>query len=113
MPTEAPEPRESADDPTQETLLALERRRAVRDAMSTLPERQRQIVETLFFSADPSYANLASRLAVPIGSIGPTRERALARFRRDLKFAAVAEELPQGGRRDRWCRPVQEYGGAA
>jgi hypothetical protein len=37
----------------------------------------------LFADSAPSYETISSSLELPIGSIGPTRGRALARLRRD------------------------------
>jgi RNA polymerase sigma factor (sigma-70 family) len=65
-------------------LLEDEHRIAVKAAVERLPERQIMIVRALLLSSDTSYADLADRLRIPIGSIGPTRERALARLRREL-----------------------------
>ena len=68
----------------ESVLLEDEHRIAVKAAVDRLPERQSMIVRALLLSSDTSYADLADRLRIPIGSIGPTRERALARLRREL-----------------------------
>src|SRR4051794_30005959 len=65
------------------SLLAAERRDAVRAGVGRLPERQRRLVGELFGPTSASYAELSARLDMPVGSIGPTRERVLARLRRD------------------------------
>ncbi len=62
----------------------------LRDAIAELPARQRQVVGALFASGgarDHHYADLAAALGVPIGSIGPTRQRALRSLRRDRRLA--------------------------
>ncbi len=75
-------------------LIAAERRAALRCALATLPERQRRLM-TLFL-ADPSmeYCSVGARLAMPLGSIGPTRARGLARLRDDPR---LREFCPSGG----------------
>jgi RNA polymerase sigma factor (sigma-70 family) len=62
-------------------LLEAERHEALLMALAALPDRQRELV--LLFIEDPplSYEEIGSRLGVPVGSIGPTRTRALARIR--------------------------------
>jgi len=65
-------------------LLEDEDRIAVNTAVERLPERQSTIVRALLLDPGTSYADLAETLRIPIGSIGPTRERALSRLRREL-----------------------------
>lgn len=75
-----------ADDlpPSDAGLIAAEERAAVRSALETLSERRRRVVDALF-SADPRpYAELSAELGMPVGSIGPTRARALDDLRREL-----------------------------
>jgi RNA polymerase sigma factor (sigma-70 family) len=62
-------------------------RDAARDlwaAVAELPPRQQTLVATLFHDDVDSYTEAASRCAMPIGSIGPTRARALSRLRHQL-----------------------------
>lgn len=65
-----------------EGMLRVERNRALRDGLAELPEHQRELL--ILLASDPplSYAEIAERLGVPIGTIGPTRGRGLARLRR-------------------------------
>lgn len=65
-------------------LLGVDRRRMVRGALMQLPEPQRQLIAMLFADPPSSYAEISARLAVPIGSIGPTRLRLLAKLREAL-----------------------------
>jgi RNA polymerase sigma factor (sigma-70 family) len=46
-----------------------------------LPARSAALIRGLFTEAPPSYTELARRCGVPIGSIGPTRARALRTLR--------------------------------
>lgn len=52
--------------------------------IATLPPRQRQVLQELFTDQPPSYTELAARIDIPVGSIGPIRRRALDRIRRML-----------------------------
>src|ERR1700722_6555854 len=62
-------------------LLADERAQVVQDAMSSLPRRWQQQLELLMADPPASYAEISDQLGLPIGSIGPTRGRCLARLR--------------------------------
>jgi RNA polymerase sigma factor (sigma-70 family) len=62
-------------------LLADERAQVVRDALSRLPRRWQRLVEMLMADPPASYAEISDQLDLPIGSIGPTRGRCLARLR--------------------------------
>ena len=70
-------------------LLAEERARDVRAAVEALPPRWRELLELLMADPPVSYAEIAQRLGVPVGSIGPTRGRCLRRLR-ELLEPAVA-----------------------
>jgi RNA polymerase sigma factor (sigma-70 family) len=61
-------------------LLQDEEVEAVREGLADLPTRQRDLL--LLLVADPplSYREISARLGMPIGSIGPTRARTLARL---------------------------------
>ena len=53
--------------------------------LSLLDERCRRLLLALYFEAEqPSYAQIADHLKIPIGSIGPTRARCLERMRQSL-----------------------------
>lgn len=98
--------RQRPDDPTDDTgplarlatddaVDELERtavRTAVRAAIGDLPDHQRRVVLALLRAeqSGDGYADVAAALAVPIGTLGPTRQRALARLRRDPRIAALA-----------------------
>ena len=64
-----------------EGLLAQERAEGVRAAMEILPWRWRRLMELLMSDPPVSYAEISDELGLPIGSIGPTRARCLARLR--------------------------------
>jgi RNA polymerase sigma factor (sigma-70 family) len=87
--TDDPRPPEVVSDGAHETTLAGEQLQALRAAVAKLPDRQRKLIEALSSPEQPSYAELSTRLGLPIGAIGPTRERALTRLRRDARLSAV------------------------
>jgi RNA polymerase sigma factor (sigma-70 family) len=64
-----------------ERLLAEERAQDVRNALSRLPSRWRRLVEMLMADPPASYAEISDQLGLPMGSIGPTRGRCMARLR--------------------------------
>jgi RNA polymerase sigma factor (sigma-70 family) len=69
-----------------EQLLILEQQHRIRTALSSLDERCRTLLKMLFYFAVPaSYAEIATSLGVPEGSIGPMRARCLAKLLRMLK----------------------------
>jgi RNA polymerase sigma factor (sigma-70 family) len=63
-----------------EGLLAAERALVVREALTQLPRRWQQLLELLMSDPPVPYAEISDRLDLPIGSIGPTRRRCLARL---------------------------------
>jgi RNA polymerase sigma factor (sigma-70 family) len=64
-----------------ELLLAAERRQILLTALDQLPAHHRELL--LMLTADPpyAYADISRILGIPIGSIGPTRSRALDKLR--------------------------------
>jgi RNA polymerase sigma factor (sigma-70 family) len=64
-----------------ERLLADERAQVVRDALSRLPRRWQRLLEMLMADPPVPYADISHELGLPVGSIGPTRGRCLARLR--------------------------------
>jgi RNA polymerase sigma factor (sigma-70 family) len=64
-----------------ERLLACERDQVVRDAMSCLPKRWQRLLEMLMADPPVPYMEISDQLGLPVGSIGPTRGRCLARLR--------------------------------
>jgi RNA polymerase sigma factor (sigma-70 family) len=73
-------------------LLRDERDAAVARAFARLPARDQALLRLLTLDPAPSYEEIGAALAMPIGSIGPTRGRALERLRRELRATgAIAE----------------------
>lgn len=76
-----------ADDaPLPDELVErLEAQNSVRVAVDALDERCRELLNLLFFRAEPPpYSDIAARLGVAEGTIGPARARCLERLRRTL-----------------------------
>lgn len=71
------------DAPLPESLLSeLQQQERLRRAVARLDERSRRLVELLFLQDEPlPYGEVAARLGMPEGSIGPTRARCLAKLR--------------------------------
>jgi len=59
-------------------------------AVDTLPERCQRLLRVVAFENRPDYATLAVELGMPVGSIGPTRGRCLAKLRVALIEAGEA-----------------------
>jgi DNA-directed RNA polymerase specialized sigma24 family protein len=59
----------------------------VEAALRSLPDRYEQLLRLLMCEDCPSYTEVAQRMGIPIGSIGPMRMRALQILRRALEFS--------------------------
>jgi RNA polymerase sigma factor (sigma-70 family) len=69
-----------------EVLDELQQQHRVREALDRLDPRSRQLLELLFLEEDPlPYGEIAARLGIAEGSIGPTRARALDKLRRLMR----------------------------
>jgi RNA polymerase sigma factor (sigma-70 family) len=62
-------------------LLQAEQAQAVRDGLAHLPRTHRDLLVLLTDDQRRNYGEIGELLAMPVGSIGPTRARALARLR--------------------------------
>jgi RNA polymerase sigma factor (sigma-70 family) len=70
-------------------LLVAERHAAVREAFNRLPAPGRQLVAMLIEDPPVPYSEISAKLGIPVGSIGPTRQRCLDKLRRDPAIAAL------------------------
>ena len=61
---------------------------AVEAALSNLPARYEQLLRLLMCEDCPSYTEVAEKMSIPIGSIGPMRMRALQILRQALELSA-------------------------
>jgi len=57
---------------------------AVQRALERLDERCRRLLQALFGAESAGYEEVAARLDLPVGSIGPTRARCLEKLRRAI-----------------------------
>jgi RNA polymerase sigma factor (sigma-70 family) len=80
---DAPE-HESADLSPGDALLITERDDALWRSFSCLRPSDQALLRLLMADPRPPYEELSAALDMPIGSIGPTRQRALRRLRQEL-----------------------------
>ena len=84
-----------ADDAplAEEALDRLQQLNLLRTALDRLDARCRGLLTLLFADDDerPAYDEVARRLALPVGSIGPTRARCLAKLRGLVEGSEVGE----------------------
>jgi DNA-directed RNA polymerase specialized sigma24 family protein len=86
---ERAEPKEIEDDDVVVAPRELPEERADEDNrlwahIAQLPERCQALLRVIAFADRPDYAAVAKALGMPIGSIGPTRGRCLAKLRLQL-----------------------------
>ena len=82
-------PDPGTDAPLAAALLAGERDRALWTAFGGLSERCQVLLRLLVADPPPSYEDVGAALDMPIGSIGPTRQRCLERLRGLAETAGV------------------------
>lgn len=78
---------DEALDPTvdlEEAAVSRDAAADLRAAVAGLPPRQQQLLLVLFRDELHSYQEVAARCGMPVGSIGPTRARALSHLRHEL-----------------------------
>jgi RNA polymerase sigma factor (sigma-70 family) len=73
--------------PLPDALLDdLQQQHRMREALDRLDPRSRQLLELLFLQEEPlPYEEIAARLGIAEGSIGPTRARALEKLRKLMR----------------------------
>lgn len=76
----------TAEQLAYERRMADEQNQIVLEAISTLPERCRELIRMLFYlNEEPTYGDIAERLNIPVSSIGPTRMRCLEKLKNILQ----------------------------
>jgi len=73
-------------------------------AIAALPQRQRALIVELLSREGLSYLDLSRHFNVPVGSLGPTRQRALTRLRNDSRLTDLRHQ--RGARGTSRPRPV-------
>jgi RNA polymerase sigma factor (sigma-70 family) len=85
----------AADEETtrvDEALLAAEREHLVREAFAQLPEQCRRLLTLLVRDPPMSYSEISALLDIPVGSIGPTRARYLAKLRENPLIMSLIDD---------------------
>jgi RNA polymerase sigma factor (sigma-70 family) len=92
-PSELSESLVSSGEAPVPGLESIEQRQIVRESLVELGGRCQRLLEALFsVPGEPSYPEIAARLDMPIGSIGPTRARCLGRLAEILRRRGIREE---------------------
>lgn len=79
------EPAEFDEAEPHEDLSRLEQRARMTRALARVGERCETLLRVLYFEdPSPAYTDIAKRMGMPIGSIGPTRARCLEKLERIL-----------------------------
>jgi RNA polymerase sigma factor (sigma-70 family) len=79
-----------SDDSVESTVLERESQRELLGAINRLSGRQRALLLQIVLAPGRSYADIAEVLDMPVGAIGPTRERGLERLRDDPRVDRLA-----------------------
>jgi RNA polymerase sigma factor (sigma-70 family) len=73
----------------EDLVLLAERKAMLWGAIERLPHKQARLVRALFTDHMPSYHDVAAALSMPVGAIGPTRQRALHQIAKLLTEAGT------------------------
>jgi RNA polymerase sigma factor (sigma-70 family) len=98
---QAQDTEQPGDADLAEPVLLAERRSALLAALAELPGRQRDVLLLLLEDPPVPYQEISKRLDIPVGSIGPTRQRALRELRESPAIAALLDEESTGPGGDR------------
>jgi RNA polymerase sigma factor (sigma-70 family) len=83
----------------EQEVLAAERNAALREALQDLPPGGQRLILLLIEDPPMPYAEISARLGIPVGSIGPTRRRCLAKLRDHPAIAALGDAGSAAGNR--------------
>jgi RNA polymerase sigma factor (sigma-70 family) len=92
LPVEVFEQLASIAPSPESRVLQAERNGAVDVAVAALPARRRQLVEAIFRGPDCDYVRVSQVTGMPVGSIGPTRGRALVELRGRMRRGGFGPE---------------------
>jgi RNA polymerase sigma factor (sigma-70 family) len=84
------------DDVAGDDLVVAEERQALREGLAALPADRRELLLILLADPPVPYADISERLGIPVGSIGPTRARALEQLRNTSALRALIERPALG-----------------
>jgi RNA polymerase sigma factor (sigma-70 family) len=77
-------------DGGESTVLDADRDLALWVAFSGLEDRCQRLLRVLLADPAPSYEEVGAALEMPVGSIGPTRQRCLRHLRRSLRTRGIS-----------------------
>ena len=77
-------------------LLAQERHIALRAAFAGLSEQCQQLLTLLFHDPPTPYATISATMGLPVGGIGPSRQRCLDKLRTSAPMAAHLDNATEG-----------------
>lgn len=78
-------------DELDDLIVRSQRHAALLEALGDLPPQHQQLVVLLIHDPPLGYAEIGRRLDMPVGSIGPTRQRCLDKLRAHPAVAALLE----------------------
>ena len=79
------EPHLPVEESAESTAARADESHRLWTAVATLDERCRRLLRIVAFDERPDYARIANDLAMPVGSIGPTRQRCLGKLRTQIE----------------------------
>jgi len=82
---DALEPHLPVGESAERTAVRDDETRRLWTAVGGLDERCRRLLRIVAFEERPDYARIAEDLGMPVGSIGPTRQRCLGKLRKSLE----------------------------
>ena len=80
---------EGVTDSIDDLILTAERNAALREAFATLSRENQRLMHLLLHDPPLSYLEISDRLGIPVGSIGPTRQRCIEKLRREPALVAL------------------------
>ncbi|WP_460721898.1 RNA polymerase sigma factor [Microbacterium aureliae] len=86
------EPHLPVHESAEDTAATDDESRRLWGAVGTLDERCRRLLRIVAFEERPDYARIAQDLSMPVGSIGPTRQRCLGKLRTALAGSGLKED---------------------
>ena len=73
------------DSTAESDAVAAESAMLAREAIGALDDRCRDLLTALYLGSDAPYAEISTKLGLPVGAIGPTRARCLDKLRKILE----------------------------
>ncbi|MFI5823615.1 RNA polymerase sigma factor [Streptomyces rishiriensis] len=89
----AADPADDAERGPEQLALTAARHRALREAVHRLPGRCSRLLQALLSPEDLTYREIAGKLGISQGSLGPERSRCLGCLRRLLPPEVAAREV--------------------